>query len=368
MISYDKDKIKEQLNIENIFSLLTEWGGEPEFTSFGIMSSTICHNRPFEGSRKLYFYSNSGLFHCYTGCENPSFDIFQLCINVMNIQYNKVWDLNEAVRFVALRFGLAGEVVAMDQASALQDWNCLENYSRLQNLVSETKQITLQTYDSSILNNLNYSVKLTPWLQEGISQEVLEHARIGYFPGGDQITIPHFDKDNKFIGLRGRTVCEEEAKYYGKYRPVLINGIIYKHPLGLNLYNLNNSKENISLIKKAIIFEAEKSCLQYQSYFGIDNDISVAACGSNLSSQQIQLLLDLGVEEIIIAFDRQFQKIGDEEYERLKKKLLKIYIQYKNYTKISFIWDKQMITPYKASPTDCGADIFLDLFKNRIVM
>ena len=83
------------------------------------------------------------------------------------------------------------------------------------------------------------------------------------------------------------------------YRPIFVNGIIYKHPLGLNLYNFHHSKENIALIKKAIIFESEKSCLQYQSYFGIDNDITVACCGSNISSQQIQMLLNLNVEEEI---------------------------------------------------------------------
>lgn len=248
------------------------------------------------------------------------------------------------------------------------DWSYLENYSRIQNMDVSINRIVLQEYDKFILNNFNYNLKLTPWLEEGITQEVINNARIGYFPGGDQITIPHFDKDNRFIGLRGRTLCETDAQLYGKYRPILVNGIIYKHPLGFNLYNLNHSKDNISLIKKAIIFESEKSCLQYQSYFGIENDITVACCGSNISSHQMQMLLDLGIEEVIIGFDRQFEKIGDNEYARLKKKLLKFYIQYKNYTKVSFIWDKEMITPYKASPTDCGKDIFLNLFKNRIIM
>lgn len=368
MISYDKTQIKEQLSLDNIFTLLVEWGGEPELTSFGIMSTTICHNAPFEGSRKLYYYSNSGLFHCYTSCINPSFDIFELCIKVMSIQYHRTWDLNEAVRFIALRFGLAGEVVSSNPETALEDWSYLENYSRIQNIDASIKEITLQEYDSSILNNFNYELKLTPWLEEGILPEVLTHAKIGYFPGGDQITIPHYDKNNRFIGLRGRTVCDADAKVYGKYRPILVNGIIYKHPLGLNLYNFNHSKDNIALIKKAIIFESEKSTLQYQSYFGIENDISVACCGSNLSVQQMQMLLDLNVEEIIIGFDRQFQKIGDDEYMRLKKKLLKLYVQYKNYVKISFIWDQGMITPYKASPTDCGKDTFLTLFANRVTM
>ena len=62
MINYDKTEIKNSLELENIFELLQEWGGDPEYTSFGILSSTICHNLPGEGSIKLYFYTNSGLF------------------------------------------------------------------------------------------------------------------------------------------------------------------------------------------------------------------------------------------------------------------------------------------------------------------
>ena len=79
---------------------------------------------------------------------------------------------------------------------------------------------------------------------------------------------------------------------------------MYNHPLGMNLYNLNNSKDAIKIIKKAIVFEGEKSTLLYKSYFGLDNDISVACCGSSLSAYQIQLLVEHGAEEIIVAFDR----------------------------------------------------------------
>ena len=50
-MGYDKSEIREQLTIDDIFQLLTEWGGEPEYTSFGIISTTICHNAPGEGSQ-----------------------------------------------------------------------------------------------------------------------------------------------------------------------------------------------------------------------------------------------------------------------------------------------------------------------------
>ena len=191
---------------------------------------------------------------------------------------------------------------------------------------------------------------------------------IGFYPGGDQITIPHFDINGRFIGLRGRTLCKEEGERYGKYRPLKVGKDLYNHPLGMSLYNLNNSKNNIKLIKKALVFEGEKSTLLYQSYFGLENDISVACCGSSLSTYQVQELIDVGAEEIIIAFDRQFKEIGDEEFQHLKKNLLKLRTKYKNYVNISFIFDKNIITGYKDSPIDCGPDIFLQLFKERIVL
>ena len=135
---------------------------------------------------------------------------------------------------------------------------------------------------------------------------------ISYDPSADGIVIPHRNIDGKLIGVRERTLIKEN-EIYGKYRPAFLNHKLYNHPLGYNLYNLNNSKNNIAKIKKAIIFEGEKSCLLYASYFGIENDLSVAVCGSNLTSYQVDLLKNLEVKEIIIAFDKQFKELGDEE-------------------------------------------------------
>ena len=48
MLSYDKAEVREALEIDDIFNLLQEWGGDPEYTSYGIISATICHNAPGE--------------------------------------------------------------------------------------------------------------------------------------------------------------------------------------------------------------------------------------------------------------------------------------------------------------------------------
>ena len=367
MLVFDKTKIREALTDENIYDLLQEWGGDPGREVFGFTSTTICHNPPGEGSRKLYYYENTGLFRCYTGCDSY-FDIFELTTKVAKIQWDKEFDLNDAVRWIAQRFGFSGNHEDRPEDEVLDDWKYLANYERIQDVVVKTNTIVLKEYENDILERFNYSVKIGPWLREGITQAALDQARIGYYPGGDQITIPHFDKDGRFIGLRGRTLCAEEGERFGKYRPMRINRELYNHPLGMNLYNFNNSKDNIKLMKKAIIFEGEKSCLLYQSYFGLENDISVACCGSSVSSYQIQMLIEAGAEEIIVAFDRQFQEIGDEEFKHLKTNLVRLRNKYKTFVLISFIFDKNMITGYKDSPIDCGPDTFLKLFKERIVL
>lgn len=363
---FNKNEVRDELSLENIFDFLNEFGGDPEYTSFGIVSSTICHNVPGEGSKKLYFYKNTSLFKCYTDCDS-TFDIFELVIKVMKIQKNIKFDLNDAVQWIAKKFNISGnsEVFLVDRVA---DWEYLINYERIQNIEIQSQHIILKEYDPIILSRFNYSLRLTPWLEEGISQEAINSSNIGFYLGGDQITIPHYDENNRFIGLRGRTVCEEEGELFGKYRPIKINGILYNHPLGMNLYNFNNSKFNIERIQKAIVFEGEKSTLLYKSYFGLENDISVACCGSSISSYQINLLINAGAKEIIIAFDRQFKEIGDQEFKRLKIKLIKLYEKYKNYVNMTFIFDKNMITNYKASPIDEGEKKFLQLFQERIIL
>ena len=144
----------------------------------------------------------------------------------------------------AARLGYGGRLEDAPDNEELIDWKILSNYDRIQNVeIGKVKHIQLKEYDKSILDRFNYNLKITPWLDEGISQEVIEHNKIGYYLGKDQITIPHFDINGRFVGLRGRSISELDCDLYGKYRPMYINKQMYNHPLGMNLYNLNNSKD-----------------------------------------------------------------------------------------------------------------------------
>ena len=127
MLVFDKQEIRDALTEENMFELFQEFGGDPEISNFGIIASTICHNKPGEGSKKLYWYSNTGLCRCYTGCEEPVFDIFELVIKVMAIQHHQEFDLNDAVRWIAAKFGFQGREENDDKVDKLEDWKYLAN-------------------------------------------------------------------------------------------------------------------------------------------------------------------------------------------------------------------------------------------------
>ena len=251
MINYDKNLIKEQIKIDNIFDLLVDWGGEPVYQGDDIIvSKTICHNSPKDNpSRKLYYYANSNLFQCWTECG--SFDIFELVIKVMRIQFSQEFDLNEAVRWIAYRFNISCDIYNPNEEE-LEDWKFFNKYNDLL-ATSIVKQIDFKNFNPNIINNFNYNLKLTPGLNEGITQEVLDYNHIGFYPGEDQITIPHYDINNNLIGIRGRTLCKDEAEKFGKYRPLKIQNVLYNHPLGMNLYNLNNAKMNIKKFKRVIV-------------------------------------------------------------------------------------------------------------------
>ena len=378
---YDKDEIKNNLTIDQVLMLVAELGGEPILGNTGnfFTARTICHNVLGEGSRKLYYYDNTKLFKCFTDCS-ASFDIFELVQKVKNVNKEfkmgytregpqpREWQMYDAVEFVALYFGfIASSKEFADIELKLEDWDFFQKYDRRKQKQEAPKQIVeLKTYDETILQYLPRP-RILSWERENIDRQVMLNRGIAYDPRTSSIVIPHYDIEGQLIGIRERTMIKED-EVYGKYKPAILNGIMYNHPLGFNLYNLNNSKEAIKAIKKAIVFEGEKSPLLYASYFGEENDITVATCGSNLLSYQIQLLLSLGVEEIIIAFDKQFQKIGDVEWQRLTKNFYSLHNKYGAYVQLSFLFDKGDLLGYKDSPIDRGKEIFLQLFQERVTI
>lgn len=374
------EEIKNNLTIEQVFDFLVEAGGEPQQYGDYIISHTICHNPPGQGSFKLYYYDNTKLFRCYTGCEEPTFDIFQLALKIKRLAGNKItyyskegkevvrdWELPDAVHYVAAFFGIEPPNEKFSETRIeLQDWEILSKLERKKQVKKHNQIVSLNFFEDSFLKNY-IQPRILPWEREGITPEIMKLHNIRYDSKNQGIIIPHYDIEGRLIGIRERTLIKENEQY-GKYRPALLNGKMYNHPLSFNLYNINWSKDNIRRIKKVFVFEGEKSCLLYGSYFGTENDISVAVCGSNLINYQVELLRLLEVEEIIIAFDKQYETIGDEYWKQWTKKLTKLHEKYGKEVQISYLFDMEDLLEFKDSPIDKGLEVFLHLFKNRIII
>ena len=102
--------------------------------------------------------------------------------------------------------------------------------------------------------------------------------------------------------------------------------------------------------------------------FGVENNFTLALCGcAKISKTQRQMLLDLGVNEVIIALDRQYETVGDDNYlkwiKHLKDKIINPLLPYFN---IYVLWDEEGLLKYKESPTDVDKDTLLKLMKNKI--
>ena len=56
-----------------------------------------------------------------------------------------------------------------------------------------------------------------------------------------------------------------------------------------------------------------------------------------------------------------------ENSQKVMQKIERMYNKYSPLCKISFMLDTSGLTGYKCSPTDCGKDIFMRLWKERIL-
>lgn len=357
--------IKNSLTIEEVKKIVNKLGGDCYFKTNNILiCETICHNHiDEEKSHKLYYYSNTKLFKCYTECAD-TFDIFELLIKVQNLNNpNSEITLIKAVKiiesFLNKKFNFT-QFFLREEADQL--------ISKQEKLISKNKEnyeYNFCAYDKKILDFLD-KVVVKEWIEEGISANTQQKYNIHFYAPDGQIIIPHYDINGTLIGIRGRYLEDDLCEMYGKYRPAYIHQQLYNHPLSFSLYGLDKTHLNISKYKKAIIFEGEKSVMLYDSYFGSKENISVACCGSSISKQQIDLLLKLGVNEIIIALDRQYKEVNDEENKKYLINIRKLAAKMIDFCNVSVIYDSEHELDYKDSPIDKGKEIFIKLFQKRI--
>ena len=346
----DYQGIIEQLNTDKIIDLMERLGVETYVRRPGyVIFPTICHNEDSaQASMKLYYYENNHLFVCYTEDGNMSiFKFLRHYYETRGIDFDWYEDIYKVVLDCS-NFRLAAPGHA--------------TYKSIRDQYRRPEHIQLPTYSEGILNTFT---KFYPpeWLNDGISKTAMDKFNILYSIPQNKIIIPHYNIDNKLVGVRGRALNPWEVENIGKYMPVQIEGKWYSHPLSLNLYGLNKTKENIKKTGICFIFEAEKSVLQMDSFDRLN--CAAAVCGSQFNKFALKILIqNCHPNEIVICFDKE-EKPGEDIY---FNKLYKLCNKYKNYANFSFIYDMENLLELKDSPTDKGQDTFEKLLQRRVIV
>jgi len=346
----DYQGIIEQLNTDKIIDLMERLGVETYVRRPGyVIFPTICHNEdPAQASMKLYYYENTHIFYCYTECNGMSiFSFLKHYYESHNLSYDWYEDIYKVILDCSnFRLAVPGHAT----------------YKSIRDQYRRPEHIQLPTYSEGILNTFT---KFYPpeWLNDGISKTAMDKFNILYSIPQNKIIIPHYNIDNKLVGVRGRALNPWEVENIGKYMPVQIEGKWYSHPLSLNLYGLNKTKENIKKTGICFIFEAEKSVLQMDSFDRLN--CAAAVCGSQFNKFALKILIqNCHPNEIVICFDKE-EKPGEDIY---FNKLYKLCSKYKNYANFSFIYDMENLLELKDSPTDKGQDTFEKLLQRRVIV
>lgn len=344
-------EIYEGLTDKKVIELVMSLGADRYIeNSKEIIFPTICHNyNAQQASMKLYYYKQNKMFHCYSGdCE--SFNIFGLFERRYEL-LNKEYDF---YRDIVLR------VIDGLEFDNSPDESFYEKYESVYTQRKQEIKVDLPKYSKTILEIFSKEYPIE-WIDEGISKEVMKQFNICYSIPQNKIVIPHYDIAGNLIGIRGRTLDEDELAY-GKYLPLKINDILYSHPLMYNLYGLNFNKEAIKKRKMAIIVEGEKSVLKYGTFY--KDNICVATCGSSLHKYQIDLLKNCGAEIIILAYDKEGE--NSKAKNKYYKKLIDICKKYSMFCKMGFIYDEKGLLKLKDSPLDKGKKVFEELLRGVV--
>ena len=347
MINYQE--IIEELDDNKVKDLLDKLNIPFEDRGDYILMPTICHNSDSdEASWKLYYYKNTHLFVCYTNCGNMSiFTFLKNYYTSHNIDYDWYTDIYELI--LGCSYFSEDNYNPNSYKSIKDNYMLKKNRKELEPIPEELLDIYIKYYP-------------VEWLNDGISPEAMDKFNIRFSPTENKIIIPHYDINGNLIGIRGRALNPEEVELLGKYMPVQIEGKWYSHPLSLNLYGLNITKENIKKTGIAYLGEAEKFVLQMEGFDLINS--AAAVCGNKLNKYVIDILIrECHPKEIVVCFDKEQTSKYDETY---FNKLYNMCSKYKNYAQMSFIYDKENLLDLKDSPTDKGEEVFKKLLKERI--
>lgn len=364
----DATALKEKLSVEDVIGLLQELGSSnhvDERSKGYIMFETICH-RDSNGSMKLYYYIDSCQFYCYTTCS-CSFDIYELVRRVYE-QKGIELHFSSIVEIVSQKTGNSlvrgfGSSFVNRKKEVIDDWDWINKVSKRKIEIPEP-----ETYSDKMLDA--FSEWHHPiFTDDHITPETMREFNIKFSERERRIVIPHYyHKDpTRIIGMRGRTIDKEEEEAGRKYFPVSLQGKMYNFSTYQSLFGLAQNQDVIRRLRKAAIFESEKSVMQCHSYYG-DNNFSLALSGKNISQHQIDMLLELGIEELIFCYDKMFDEASelDEDFLKYVELVTSKVQRLTPFVRVFVAYDKFGLQDRDDSPSDSGVEVLNSIMHTKV--
>ena len=346
----DIQSLKSQLTDDRIIELMDAMGAPlMKADSNNLIFPSICHHGADCQAHKprLYYYIESQSWFCFV-CHFSG-DTISL------VQHVKHLDFNQAVSYICSVLHL--QVGQIEQNEQIDNWAELRRF--LPN--AEPEPDKLLTYDKSRLSLFDHLYS-QEWLDYGISADILDKFGIGWYARQACISIPVVFND-QLVGVRGRYTREQDVAK-GKYRPIcMLDGTVLKFPSSACLYGYDQNKAAIEKSRQVVLFESEKSVLKAPS-FGIDN--ALAVFGSNISKQHIQLLLELGVNDVVLCMDSDYKQVGDDEFKFFVIKMKKLAAKLKPFFNCSIVYNNQGYDMYKCNMMDIPYEQAMKLWESRV--
>lgn len=360
--------MKEKIDVKKLISQLTLEMYETLFKELDIpmfsksnkqyVLRTGCHNtNAHTASPKLYFYSDTKLFVCFSGC-NATFNIVTLVMKRLALLGQDGGFLN-AINFILSTTGLDKSAVSrINQKKHTYDWQ--KDFGKFIRFKSGSSELAI--YDKNILHGL-FGIYPQEWIDEGISIESMEKYQIGYYERLNQTTIPIFNRDGELVGIRVRNWNPINN---AKYIPLTtLDGTCYKFSTNSVFYGINYNWTEIERTKTCFLGESEKMVLKLDSWFGRES-VALGMFGSNLGLRRRNELLKLGVERVVYVPDNDFEEYGSDEYREWEKGVQQFSKLFEGYARFEVVWDNiGGVLGYKENATDRDRETWDLLYENR---
>lgn len=310
---------------------------------------SACHHSDWEHHKnKLYYYVQSQRWHCYS-CSGD-WDTIGL------VQHLRKCTFNQAVDYICSTLGISA--TELDMRQDVDNWQ--SDLRRWLSNADYDEPAELTAYDSAMLFAFDHLYP-NEWLEYGITQDSMDKFGIGWYARQACISIPVV-QNGQLVGVRGRYTRLQDVDK-GKYRPIsLLDGTVLKFPSSSCLYGYDQNKVAIEKCRQVLLFESEKSCLKADSW-GIHNTLAVF--GSNISKRHIEMLLELGVNDVVLCFDSDYKQVGDDDFQFFVAKMRKLAGKLTPYFSTSIVYNNQGYDAYKCNIMDLPYDKAMTLYERR---